>query len=203
MLISARCARVVTYGGRGQSFPDAAALFRKGGTQMDFIVNNLPTIICLIFGLGLVVVEVFLPGFGLPGITGSILLIASIVLTWINISPMAALGLTLIVLAAVAIAITISLKSAANGRLSRSSIVLKSQEKPDEGYQATVDMDVFIGKEGVTTTVLRPAGVADFDGVRLNVVSEGDFIAENVKVRIISAEGSRILVRQIDKNKEA
>lgn len=170
---------------------------------MDFIVNNLPTIICLIFGLGLVVVEVFLPGFGLPGITGSILLIASIVLTWINISPMAALGLTLIVLAAVAIAITISLKSAANGRLSRSSIVLKSQEKPDEGYQATVDMDVFIGKEGVTTTVLRPAGVADFDGVRLNVVSEGDFIAENVKVRIISAEGSRILVRQIDKNKEA
>ncbi|MDD2648093.1 MAG: NfeD family protein [Eubacteriales bacterium] len=171
---------------------------------MDFIVNNLPTILCLIFGLGLVVVEVFLPGFGLPGITGSILLIASIVLTWINISPMAALGLTLIVLAAVAIAITISLKSAANGRLSRSSIVLKSQEKADEGYQATVDMDVFIGREGVTTTVLRPAGMADFDGVRLNVVSEGNFIAENVKVRIVSAEGSRILVKPIDKtNKEA
>ncbi len=165
--------------------------------MLDFILTNLPIIICFLVGISLLVVEVFLPGFGLPGISGIILEFVTVWLTWNSHGPVAALGMTIIILAVIAIAISVALKSAARGRLSKSSIILNHEESSEEGYTATADMDVFLGKEGTTTTVLRPAGIAEFDGVRLNVVSEGDFVAANTRVRIEQVEGARILVRPV------
>ena len=39
--------------------------------------------------------------------------------------------------------------------------------------------------------------MAEFDGVRLNVVSEGDFVQSGTPVQIIRVDGGRILVRTI------
>ena len=165
--------------------------------MLDFVLANLPIIVCFLVGIGLLVVEVFLPGFGLPGIFGVILEFVTVWLVWNQYGPVAALGMTIVVLAVIAITISIALKSAAKGRLSKSSMILSHEESLEEGYSATADMDVFLGKEGTTTTVLRPAGIAEFDGVRLNVVSEGEFVPANVRVRIEQVEGARILVRPL------
>ena len=37
---------------------------------MEMILENLPMALCVLLGMGLILVEVFLPGFGLPGISG-------------------------------------------------------------------------------------------------------------------------------------
>ena len=37
---------------------------------MEWILGNLPMALCLLLGMGLMIVEVFLPGFGLPGVSG-------------------------------------------------------------------------------------------------------------------------------------
>ena len=165
--------------------------------MLEFIAANLPILICFVIGIGLMVLEAFMPGFGLPGISGIILEVVAVALTWMNHGPMAALGMTLIVLSILAIAISMSLRSAANGKLSRSKLVLNDTESNEAGYRSTEDLEVFLGKEGVTTTVLRPTGMAEFDGVRLNVVSEGEFIQSGTQVQIVRVEGSRILVRTI------
>ena len=165
--------------------------------MLEFIAANLPILICFLIGIGLMVLEAFMPGFGLPGISGIILEVVAVALTWMNHGPMAALGMTLIVLSILAIAISMSLRSAANGKLSRSKLVLNDTESNEAGYRSTEDLDVFLGREGVTTTVLRPTGMAEFDGVRLNVVSEGEFIQSGTRVQIVRVEGSRILVRTI------
>ena len=165
--------------------------------MLEFIAANLPILICFVIGIGLMVLEAFMPGFGLPGISGIILEVVAVALTWMNHGPMAALGMTLIVLSILAIAISMSLRSAANGKLSRSKLVLNDTESNEAGYRSTEDLDVFLGTEGVTTTVLRPTGMAEFDGVRLNVVSEGEFIQSGTRVQIVRVEGSRILVRTI------
>ena len=165
--------------------------------MLEFIAANLPILICFLIGIGLMVLEAFMPGFGLPGISGIILEVVAVVLTWMNHGPVAALGMTLIILSILAIAISMSLRSAANGKLSRSKLVLNDTESNEAGYRSTEDLDVFLGKEGVTTTVLRPSGMAEFDGVRLNVVSEGEFIQSGTRVQIVRVEGSRILVRTI------
>ena len=165
--------------------------------MLEFIAANLPILICFLIGIGLMVLEAFMPGFGLPGISGIILEVVAVVLTWMNHGPLAALGMTLIILSILAIAISMSLRSAANGKLSRSKLVLNDTESNEAGYRSTEDLDVLLGREGVTTTVLRPTGMAEFDGVRLNVVSEGEFIQSGTRVQIVRVEGSRILVRTI------
>lgn len=166
--------------------------------MLEFLLNNVPILVCIVAGLALLIVEVFVPGFGIPGISGIVLLLISAVLLWIQAGPLAALGLVVVIVALVAILLSITLKSASNGRLSKSPLILSTEERPEEGYlAANADMSVFVGREGKTNTVLRPSGIADFDGVRLNVVSDGSFIKEDAKVRIDRVEGSRIVVVEV------
>ena len=165
--------------------------------MLDMILQNLPVLICFVFGLGLLIVEVFLPGFGLPGISGIMLEIAAIVLTYMNHGGLAALGVTLMILAVIAVAISLALRSVNKGKLSKSPVILTDTANTADGYVANADMDVFLGREGVTTTVLRPSGLAEFDGVKLNVVSDGEYVAKDVTVRVDRVEGARVVVRRI------
>lgn len=178
----------------------AVVKWKEASIMLEWILVNLPMIICLLAGMALVVVEVFMPGFGVPGISGIALLAVSVWLMWVNIGPLAALGLIICIVAAVAIVLSLALRSTARGALSKSSLVLNDTLDRKTGFLSNADLTVFLGKEGITQTVLRPAGIADFDGVRLNVVSEGGYIQPNVKVVIEQVEGSRIVVRSVNEH---
>jgi membrane-bound ClpP family serine protease len=165
--------------------------------MLEFIAANLPIIICFVVGIGLLILEAFMPGFGAPGITGVILEVITLVMTWFEHGPVATLAMLLIVLLVLAIAISTSLRSITKGRLSKSSLVHSETESNEDGYRSIEDLAVFMDKEGIATSVLRPTGIADFDGVRLNVSSEGDYIPAGTKVRIIKVEGAKILVKAL------
>lgn len=158
---------------------------------LEFLITNLPLILCMVIGVALLVVEVFMPGFGLPGISGLVLILVGIIITWTQHGPVAGLAVTVISLALAGISISVSIKSAANGKLSRSSLFLHE-------VSATVDheeTEALMGKEGVTATVLNPVGIAEFDGVRLNVLSECTYVDKGVKVKVTKVEGAKITVR--------
>lgn len=164
---------------------------------MEFVINNLPILICALVGIGLLIVEVFMPGFGLPGLAGIALLAASAVFTWQQHGPLAGLGIAVVNLALVGLAFFISMRSAAKGRLSRSPLILKGGQTREEGFIATEPQPGLVGSVGFTHTVLRPAGIAEFDGERLTVVSAGDFIPKDARVIVKEVEGSRVLVEQV------
>ena len=165
--------------------------------MFDFIVSNVAVVICVLAGLRLLVLEMFMPGFGVPGVSGIVLLLAGAVLVGIKHGLLAAVGLIVIIVALVAIMLSVALKSAADGRLSKSKLVLHESESSREGFLSSSDMSVFLGREGETRTALRPSGIAEFDGVRLNVVSDGVFIAQGVRVKIVRVDGNRILVHTV------
>ncbi len=165
--------------------------------MFDFIVSNVAVVICVLAGLGLLVLEMFMPGFGVPGVSGIVLLLAGAVLVGIKHGLLAAVGLIVIIVALVAIMLSVALKSAADGRLSKSKLILHESESSREGFLSSGDMSVFLGREGETRTALRPSGIAEFDGVRLNVVSDGVFIAQGVRVKIVRVDGNRILVHTV------
>ncbi len=171
--------------------------------MIEFFAANLPIIICFFVGVALLVAEVFLPGFGVAGIAGILLEIVTIVLVYMKHGGLAAMGLLIVILAVVGITISFSLRSATKGRLSKSPIILMQRETSDQGYIATADMDVFIGKEGETTTPLRPAGMAEIEGIRMNVVSEGEFVPQGTRVRVANVEGVRVVVRRVSADKPA
>jgi len=65
------------------------------------------------------------------------------------------------------------------------------------GYVSSADNTGYLGQIGSAVTLLRPSGTAEFDGVRLSVVSEGEFIALGTPVQVIMVQGSRIVVRAV------
>ena len=154
----------------------------------------IPIIICVLAGVILLIVEAFMPGFGVPGISGIILLLASVAMTWYEYGAMVGLGTTVAVLALVGVAISVSLKSASSGRLSKSDLILNDTETPPS---ENADMQLLVGKEGVVKNTLRPVGTAEFDCGKLHVTSDGEYVSEGQKVRIVRVEGTQIFVNKI------
>lgn len=160
----------------------------------------------LIFALGitLLAIEIFvIPGFGAAGISGIALILLSLVGAMVEHAPGEWQPISFSIdtfmwpLFKVAIAFVGSflLMLAAARYLPETqafkSIVLETAiERPDE------DLDL-IGLEGITHSDLRPAGSAYFDEQKLDVVSEGYFIARHTPVRIIEVHGNRIVVEDI------
>ncbi|MCY6957244.1 NfeD family protein [Clostridium brassicae] len=152
------------------------------------------SVICFVIGFLLMIIEMFHPGFGFPGVIGGILLIVGIVFSAKTIVQ--ALIMLIIILTVLGISLTIVLKSFSKGKLSK-TLVLEDIQKKELGYICVEDLNFFLNEEGVTTTVLRPSGTADFNGIKLDVVSEGEFIQREKKVKIIQVEGRRIVVKEI------
>ena len=163
----------------------------------SLLLNNIPVLVMMLVGVGLLVFEMYVPGFGAPGISG----IALLVLSFILLKPTLAQGLVLfaILAAILCVALSICLYSASKGRLSKSKLVLNDVAVPADSAENN-DLNYFIGREGVTHTALRPAGIGEFDGVKLNVVSDGEFIAQGRNIRVLSVQGNRIVVQETDKN---
>ena len=160
----------------------------------SLLTGNIPVVIMMLVGVALLVVEMYVPGFGAPGISGIILLVLGFVL----LKPPLAEGLILfaILAAILCVALSVCLYSASKGRLSRSKLVL-NDVAVSANAAGNNDLNYFIGSEGVTHTDLRPAGIGEFDGVKLNVVSDGEFVAKDKPIRVQSVEGNRIVVREI------
>jgi len=57
-----------------------------------------------------------------------------------------------------------------------------------------------VGREGITLTPLHPAGMARIDGLKVDVVSLGDFLDKDVRIRVVDNSGNRVVVRQVDIN---
>lgn len=148
--------------------------------------------ICLVLGIIFIIIEMFTPGFAVPGITGIILLLFGIVLS--ADSFLQGLIIFLLIMAILSVILILVMRSATKGVLFKSPLILKNSETQDEGYISGTDMNFFVGREGKSLTMLRPAGTCDFDGVRLDVVTEGDFIDKDSEVVIIKVEGRRIVV---------
>lgn len=158
----------------------------------EMVIANFVWLILLIIGFCLVVVEMYIPGFGFPGIAGGICLIAGIAL-YAKTDVVAWLVMIVIIVALLCVALSVSIRSAAQGRLAKSKLVLNEVATNEVSEN---DLSYYVGKRGQTATVLRPAGVGEFEGVRLNILSDGEYIPAGAQVTVTKVEGNRIFVKK-------
>ena len=164
----------------------------------DFIGQSggLMTVLIFLVGVGLLVLEVFVPGFGIAGILGTIMVIASFFLTlgggaeavkWLGLS---------IVLAAVGVYILS--KYLPNSPI-YNKIVLKntsSMNKNDVKIEAAYS--TLVGKQGRAVTLLRPAGKINIEGQVLDAMTYGDFLAVDTAVVVDKVQGEKIYVNKVN-----
>lgn len=163
-------------------------------------------LILVAVGVILIGVEVFvIPGFGLAGVGGITALLAGLSLSMVGqgatvAAIFAAAGrVTFSMLAAIALSVLafrLLTKTSLTGRL-----VLDSSLPPGggEGAEPTAAAHPYrdmLGREGATITALRPAGLAQFDGERVDVVSTGEMIEPGTAIVVHRMDGNRIVVRR-------
>lgn len=154
---------------------------------MNYLIIGL-----LILGILLLTVEIFIPGFGIFGGLGIVSIIISIVLTAQNVFQgiLMFLGIAIILTTIFSLLI----RWVAKKQFYSSLILRDTLQKQKLEYD---DMDYFIGKVGVAATPLRPSGNVDFNGVRLDVLSNGSFIPAGQKVIVVQVSGNKIVVESL------
>lgn len=171
---------------------------------MLFETIHTITIVLFAAGILLLTIEMFLPGFGIFGGLGLIALVLCIVFQATSLTE--ALIMIVIIGAIIALFLLLILRSFKKGRIYKSSIVLKNSADRNEGYVSNADYSRLLGKRGKSVTVLRPAGIAEFDCEKVDVVTDGEFLPKGADVEVIEAAGRRIVVREvksIDKEAQA
>lgn len=158
----------------------------------------------ILFGVGVVLLalEVFvIPGFGVAGVLGLGCLLGGLGLSLVGAGATweAVLGATgrvgvatLLALAGTLILVRFLPRLPFSRRL-----VLEEELSGAEGYGSAPEGDRrWLGKEGTAASLLRPAGIAHFEGERVDVVSEGEFIEAGEAIRVVRVDGNRIVVRR-------
>ena len=152
---------------------------------------NIPILILLLVGVGLLVFEMYIPGFGVPGISGIVTLALGFML--LRPGPMEGLLLLVILAAVLCAALVICLVTASSGRLAKSKLALRDVAIKPEDLSENA-LSGYLNRVGVAHTELRPSGIGDFDGARVNVVSDGEFIERGASIRVQSVAGNRVVV---------
>ncbi len=159
-------------------------------------------------GVALLAVEVFLlPGFGVAGISGVVLIITGLTLSLVDNTlfttdftrAMLLSGRALLlVITSVALSFLLGLWAAERFlRTTRlKGVTLRVEQLRSEGFVGVNDMEGLVGKTGITRTLLRPAGKVEIDGVRYDAVSTYGFLEKGCSVEVIKQEAGTLYVRK-------
>ena len=163
-----------------------------------FWVGNIGVGAILLFlvGLILILLEIFvIPGFGVTGVLGILSVLTSLIMASPDFSQ-AVLTLSCSLIAAILI-IIFTLKNKKTRKV-WGKLILSHKMETKEGYVSHNDsLTAFGGKRGTALTTLRPAGTAEIEGKRLDVITSGEFIEAGSGVEVILVEGARVVVREI------
>ncbi len=171
----------------------ALALFFGAHVYAGFS-NGFVVALALVGILGILWELHVVPGHGIPGVLGGVCLLLAVLF---------AFGLPFFFVAmetiATAIVLTVIVFSLFVRAVPQNAwahrLALAAVQGPD--YVTSSDYRDLRGRVGIAASFLRPAGIAEIDGRRVDVLTQGEFISQGTPVRVARVEGSRIFVEAI------
>ena len=147
-----------------------------------------------VLGVILLLLEIFIPGFGVFGILGVLMIFASIIIASGSIVN----SIYYCIIAAIVILVLgyFALKNIKQKKLN-SHLFLDSKLEKDDGFVSSKDMKNYLHKQGCTISYLRPFGKIDIEGEVLDATTENAFIQKNTKVKVVRVEGNKIIVKEM------
>lgn len=195
----------------GIGFPLLAAVVALVLYLVPYYLNGLADnweILTLFIGLILIGVEIFvIPGFGVAGITGITLTIASLILIMVNnnafdfefvpanqllYATAAAMGG---LLGGIAVMMVLGSRMSKSKRFEK--VILSSTQDKSKGYVATFFPEPMKGKKGLTHTIMRPSGKVEVDGKIYDAFSQGEYIEKGESVEVIGEDTTSLLIKKL------
>ena len=165
-------------------------------------------ILLFFVGLVLLLLEILvIPGFGVAGISGIVLVLLSLFLVMLNndffdfsfvpdtvilhagiSSAIALVGVTIFLFWALS-------QLATNKRMAK--IALQSKMDSKEGYSAANNLTAVLGKQGIVVSELRPFGKIEIDGEWFSAISSASFVQKGTLVEVVGQEYNNLKVKTL------
>ncbi|MCR4965950.1 MAG: nodulation protein NfeD [Bacteroidales bacterium] len=170
-------------------------------------------ILLFIIGVVLLFLEFFvIPGFGVAGVSGIVLIVGALVLTMIfnvgfhfHFDPSfdgayeVAKNLVIVIVSMVAgffIALWLC-KKVITAQTRFGSIALNTELTADKGFVAQdMKLEHLVGREGIAATFMRPAGKIEIDGDLYDATSEYGLIDKGCPVTVVKFENAQLVVQK-------
>ncbi len=180
---------------------------------IHFLLGGQMIVVGLAFfvvGIALLGIEVFLiPGHGVAGICGVVLILAGLVVAGMNSWPetvadwVSALKVMLRHILTMACAVLIAFQLTKYlpdvPYINRLFLLPPGENSEVEEPQlpGTEEAVELLGQVGTATSLLRPSGIAQIGNRRVNVSTEWDFIEPGTPIQVVAVEGTRIVVKKV------
>jgi len=147
----------------------------------------------------LIIAEVFVPSGGLISLCALACVIGGIAIFfhysttagWIGI------GIATVMIPAVLI---FAYRIFPKTRFGKSVTLSPPERQQGDAIPDTSELKELLGKVGIVLTPLRPVGMCDFAGQRLECVAESGYVEKDKKVKVINVESTQLTVRTIEES---
>ena len=174
------------------------------GTSYILQLASVIEILMFIIGVALILLEIFvIPGFGIAGISGIILVFASLFFSLLGGDPFLDFELVsrAIIQLSISLVLALVLIFVLAKYLPKTSIfnkfVLSVSEKSVDGFSSHTFAEDLVGAEGIALTTLRPAGTGKINGRRVDVMTESEYVEKGKKIKVLAVDGIRVLVKEV------
>jgi membrane-bound serine protease (ClpP class) len=150
----------------------------------------------------LIIAEVFVPSGGLISICALACLIGGIALFFhhSNTAGMVGIGVAVIMIPSVLI---IAYKVFPKTRFGKSVTLTPPKRWEGDAVPDTSELKNMLGAVGVVISPLRPVGMCDFSGQRIECVAESGYVDKDKKVKVIRVQSTQLTVRMIEESSRA
>ncbi|TAH35063.1 MAG: hypothetical protein EYC70_14855 [Planctomycetota bacterium] len=158
-------------------------------------------LLLLLLGLGFITAEVFFPSFGVLSVLAGAAVIGAVVLAFQESTTTGLLFLLAAVMGLPAAWLAAS-RMFPHTPLGRRMVAQGADWSKEERAAVEQRVQRFVGQRGRSQSPLRPAGIAQFDGERVDVITRGEHVEAGTPVRALQFEGNRLVVEACHESEE-
>ncbi len=152
----------------------------------------IPVLLQMI-GIIVIIAEIFIPSLGVLAVIALAILSYSIYIVFTSISTTAGVVFTGLDIIIIPFIVVLGIKI-----LAKSPLSLKRELSKQNGVVSQKEkLETYINMKGTAVTDLRPAGMAQINSQRVDVVTDGEYIEADTPVIVTGVAGNRIVVEAI------
>ncbi|MFH1717788.1 MAG: NfeD family protein [Planctomycetota bacterium] len=147
----------------------------------------------------LIVAEVFVPSGGLISVCALACLAGGIAIFfhYSTVAGWIGVGVAAVMIPAV---LVVAYRIFPKTRFGKSVTLAPPQRPQGDAIPDTPELKELLGAVGVVLTPLRPVGMCDFSGCRVECVAESGYVDKMQKVKVIKVESTQLTVRVIEES---
>jgi len=145
----------------------------------------------------LIIAEVFVPSGGLISIFALACLVGGVLIFFRHSTIAGWIGL-IIALIMIPSVLVFAYKIFPKTRFGRNVLLAPPERQQGDAIPDSSNLRRMLGAEGIVLTPLRPVGMCDFSGQRLECVAESGYVDKGKKVKVIDVESTQLTVRIIE-----